>query len=61
MIDQLIKEIDLYYSSGNDVPVERASIPADKWQALKAEIEKLKDVAEDLRDELIEMMDRADS
>lgn len=38
MIDQLIKEIDLYYSSGNDVPVERASIPADKWQALKDEI-----------------------
>ena len=43
MLDQLIKEIDLYYKSGNDVPVERATIPADKWQALKAEIEALED------------------
>ena len=46
-IEELIDEIELYYRSGNSVPVERASIPREKWESLKAEIEALQD---DLRE-----------
>ena len=33
-----IKSIDLKFKSGNDVPVTRAEITIEEWEAVKAEI-----------------------
>ena len=34
-----IESIDLKFKSGNDVPVTRAEITLEEWEAVKAEIE----------------------
>lgn len=37
-IQNIVEEIDLRFTSANGVPVERATIPAAEWEALKAAI-----------------------
>jgi hypothetical protein len=51
-LQQAIANIDLYFQSGNDIPVERATIPAAAWEQLRAALapraqcEDLDDMAE---------------
>lgn len=35
-----IKAIEARFTSGNDIPVQKAMVPADEWKAAKAEIER---------------------
>lgn len=46
--------VDLYFSSGNGIPVERATVKADEWRAVKAEVKRLREyewMYKELRDE----------
>ena len=35
ILNELIKDIDLRFTSGNKIPVERAYIKADEWERIK--------------------------
>ena len=41
-LKKMIEDIDLRFVSGNDVPVERASVRAWEWNELKRVISSLK-------------------
>lgn len=38
-LEKALDDIDGYFRSGNDVPIDKAWIPASKWIALKNAIE----------------------
>jgi len=51
-IKKAIKSLDLKFTSGNDIPVTRATILIDEWEALKEyiiELEEIKWIYNDLR------------
>jgi len=50
--DALITEIDRYFTSGNGVQVERATIPGELWHKLRAELA----AAREQIDRLVEVM-----
>ena len=39
---EAVEAIDLYFQSGNHIQVERATIPAEEWERVKAAIEAAK-------------------
>jgi hypothetical protein len=43
---EALEAIDKYFRSGNSIPVERATIRREEWEALKAEIKELEDKIE---------------
>lgn len=45
---EALEAIDKYFRSGNSIPVERATIRREEWEALKALIEGLMARAENL-------------
>lgn len=51
-IKEVIEDMDLHFKSGNDVPVTRATITLEQWEAVKAEIECLRDEVSSLETEV---------
>lgn len=43
-----IEEIDLLFKSGNDVPVTRATITLEQWEAVKANMEMTEERAREI-------------
>jgi len=44
--DEAMKSLELKFSSGNNIPVERATIIDKEWQSIKTEIERLNKLCE---------------
>jgi len=40
-VNKHVEKVDLYFQSGNSVPVKRASIPVEDWDAVLSYIEYL--------------------
>lgn len=36
-----VEVVDLYFRSGNDIPVQRANVSKEEWEAVKEYIEEL--------------------
>lgn len=53
-LDETLKELSLYFKSGNDVPVERANIPRHLFEQLVVDVENglLKEYAQGWSDAL---------
>ena len=44
--DDAYRELDLKFTSGNRIPVERATITVKEWEAIKAELFRLDQIEE---------------
>jgi hypothetical protein len=41
-IKEAIESLTLKFTSGNEIPVDRATILREEWEVIKAELDKLK-------------------
>ena len=51
-----VEVVDLYFRSGNDIPVQRANVSKEEWEAVKEYIDLLEASEAGLSDTLSSMM-----
>ena len=42
-LDKAVEEVDLYFRSGNDIPIKRANVQAEEWYPVRDAVAKLRE------------------